>query len=725
MTTKKILSYVVWGGLFLVPFIAFIVPGNMFFPFISGKGFAFRILVEILFGLYAMLTFMAPEYRPKCSWITRAVGVFALAILVADLLGANVSKSLWSNYERMEGFVLITHLVLYYIVASSFFRTAKDWYMWFNASLISSVIMSGYGALQLMGKITINQGGVRLDGTFGNSSYFAIYLVFHIFLALYMLAQTYKISWKKWMYGAVVVGEAWILYFTATRGAILGLLGGLILSSVIIAFKEKENKILRKSAIGLLVGIVVFIGLFISMRNVPFVKNSPVMSRFASLDAKELQTQGRYFVWPMAIKGVAERPLFGWGQENFNFVFNKNYDPRMYGQEQWFDRTHNVLLDWLIAGGIVGFLAYAGMFVAMFYYIWKKRTGMSVTEKSLLTGMIAAYVFHNMFVFDNLISYILFFSVLAYVHTRGTVNKEVTGKFYTGTFSRDTLNYIVAPVVVIVMIVSIYFINVPAISENTTLIRSMIPQQTGGVEENLALFKKTFDYNSFGNSEALEQLIQVTTQIAGSQVPETLKKQFYDFAKLKIEEKIKATPNDARYVAFAAGFFNRFQQYDEAMKYGLRAVELSPKKQSMYFELGTSYLGKKDFAKAFQTFKIAYDLAPESPESKIIYAVGAIYTKNDAVLKDILPKIDLKSFVTDNRILRAYADAGDMQTVISILGERIKIDPTNKQYKLSLASAYIQVGQKQKAVDVINEMIKADPSFKTEGEGYIKQIWNQ
>jgi len=724
MTTKKILSYAVWGGLFLVPFIAFIVPGNMFFPFISGKGFAFRILVEILFGLYALLAFMAPEYRPKCSWITRAVGVFALAILVADLLGANVFKSLWSNYERMEGFVLIAHLVLYYIVASSFFRTAKDWYQWFNVSLIASVMMSLYGVLQLAGKITINQGGARLDGTFGNSSYFAIYLVFHIFLALYMLAQTYNVSWKKWIYGAVVILEVWMLYFTATRGAILGLIGGLILSSVIIAWKEKENKILRKSAIGLLVGIVVFIGLFISMRNVDFVKKSPVMSRFASLDAKEIQTQGRYFVWPMAIKGVAERPLFGWGQENFNFVFNKNYDPRMYGQEQWFDRTHNVLLDWLIAGGIVGFLAYASMFVAMFYYIWKKGTGMLVTEKSLLTGMISAYVFHNMFVFDNLISYILFFSVLAYVHTRGTANKEMSGKFYTKTFSSDTLNYMIAPAIVIVVAVSIYFVNVPAISANTTLIKSMVAQQNGGVEENLALFKQTFDYNSFGNSEALEQLIQVTSQISSSQVPETLKKQFYDLAKLKIEEKIKATPNDARYVAFAEGFFNRFGQYDEAIKYGTRAIELSPKKQAMYFELGTSYIGKKDFAKAFEIFKQAYDFEPESPESKIIYAVGAIYSKNDVALKDILQKIDVKSFVTDDRILRAYLETGDIKTIISILTERVKINPSN-QNKLSLASAYIQAGQKQKAVDIINDMIKADPNFKTEGEGYIKQIWNQ
>lgn len=724
MKTKNILAYVVIGGMFLIPFIPFIVPSTMFFPFISGKGFAFRILVEVLFGLYAMLAFIAPEYRPKMSWVTKAVGLFALAILVADLLGVNVSKSLWSNYERMEGFVLIAHLALYYIMASGIFRTASKWYQWFNVTLGASVIMSIYGILQLSGKLVINQGGVRLDGTFGNASYFAIYLVFHIFLALYMFSQANRPVWQKWVYGVIAVGEMWILYFTATRGAILGLIGGLLISSIIIAFKEKENKSLRRAATGVLIGIVVLTVGFISLRNASFVRNSPVLARFATLSVSELETQGRYFVWPMAVKGFLERPVFGWGQENFNFVFNKNYDPRMYGQEQWFDRTHDVVLDWLIAGGLVGFLAYASMFLALLYYVWRKQSELSVTQKSLLTGMIAAYVFHNIFVFDNLISYIMFFSILAYVHTVSTVHVNHLNKFYSHNFSKDALNYVVAPLIFVVIIGAVYFVNVPAIEANYGLITAISPAQTGGAEENLAGFKKVFAYNSFGNSEALEQLIMVSSQISSSQVPDTIKKEFYDYTKQKVEEKIAQTPNDARYLAFAGSFFNRYGQNDESIKYLTRALEESPRKQSMFYELGSAYIGKKDYAKAFELFKKAYDLEPNSPESQVIYVVGAIYTKNTEVLKTVGAKLDPKIVVSDNRFLRAYADVGDYQTVITILTSRIQSDPTNLQYKLSLASAYLQIGQKQKAIDIINGMIKEDSTFKAQGEQYIKQIQN-
>jgi hypothetical protein len=182
INTKNILNYIVLAGLFVTPFIAFIVPQGMFFPFISGKGFAFRILVEILFGVYVFLAFSYKEYRPKFSWLTKSILAFTLIIFVADLLGENVYKSLWSNYERMEGFVLLAHLTLYYLVVSSVLNTKNLWNKFFNTSIAASVIMSIYGLFQLAGWATISQGGVRLDGTFGNSTYLAIYLVFHIFL---------------------------------------------------------------------------------------------------------------------------------------------------------------------------------------------------------------------------------------------------------------------------------------------------------------------------------------------------------------------------------------------------------------------------------------------------------------------------------------------------------------------------------------------------------------
>lgn len=725
INTKNILNYMVLAGLFMVPFIAFIVPSGMFFPFISGKGFAFRILVEILFGLYVMLAFAYKEYRPKFSWVTKTILAFTLVIFIADLLGANVYKSIWSNYERMEGFVLLAHLTLYYLVASSVLKTKDLWNKFFNTSIFASVAMSVYGLVQLAGKATISQGGVRLDGTFGNSTYFAIYLVFHIFLCLYILAGEKKESWQRWTYSLIMVLETVLLYFTATRGAILGFIGGLLLVGLLVVWKEKENKVFRKMSYWIIGTVLVVIFGFILARNTDFVKTSPVLSRFSTLSLSEFKTQGRYFVWPMALEGIKERPILGWGQENFNFVFNKNYNPGLFGQEEWFDRTHNLVLDWLIAGGILGFLAYVSIYASLFYYIWRKKSTQSLLQKSILTGMVSAYVLHNLFVFDNLISYIIFFSILAYVHSTETDKENVENKFYTKLFSKDVINYIVFPIVTILTVTTIYFVNIPALLANRTLIKAMSSQTTP--EKNLEYFKKVFNYNSFGTDEALEYITQVTMKIFSdnSGASDKTKQDFFDLTKQKINEKLASSPKDARYLVFAGSFYNRFGQYDEAIKYLERALVESPKKQSIYFELGSVYLSKGDKQKMFELFKKAYELKKTSTESQIIYTVGAIYTKNTEVLKQMLAIVPEKTFIYDPRILKAYSDIGDSNTAIFILNTRIKENPKTMQDRYLLAGVYYNLGQKQKAVDLIREMIIIQPDFKSQGEGYIQQILAQ
>ena len=723
-TFKNILKYSVLAGLFIIPFIPFVVPQAMFFPFITGKGFAFRIITEIIFGLFVILAFIDSEYRPKISWITKSVLFFTFIVLVTDIFGVNPYKSLWSNYERMEGFVLIAHLALFYIVSTSMFNSFSKWVNYLNVNIGASALMSIYGLFQLAGKATINQGGVRVDGTFGNATYLAIYLVFNIFLCLYFLVDSSKAKWQRWVYASIGLLDLIILYYTATRGAILGLIGGLVLVGIVTVFKEKENLVLRKISYSILAIILVVVGGFISVRNTDFVQKSSVLSRFSSLSLSEIKTQGRYFVWPMAIEGFKEHPILGWGQENFNFVFNKNYDARMYSQEQWFDRTHDIFLDWLIAGGLLGLLSYLSMYVALLYYIWRRNSALNLSEKAILTGLISAYIFHNIFVFDNLISYVMFFSLLGFIHSV-SVERNNDSNFYKTTFSPDVVNYIVSPVVIIATLSVIYYVNVPAFFANRTLIKAMSPQ-SAGVVENLNLFKKVFEYNSFGSTEAIEQLVQITAEkiYNVAAIPDNIKQQFYDLAKEKIEQKVAETPNDARYLVFIGSFYNRFSKYDDAIKYLERAVVESPNKPNIYAELGVSYLGKKDLNKMFENMKKSYDLAPESKEAQIMYAIAAIYTKNTAVLNELSKKVDQQTVLTDNRFLQTYLDLNDYNAVIAILSNRIKNDPQNKDYRISLASAYLTIGQKQKAIDTINEIIKIDSSFKEQGEYYIKQINN-
>ncbi len=64
------LRWVLLIGLSAVPFVAFIVAGgsfipSLFFPFITGKNFVFRILIELLLLAYVILAIKEPKVPPE------------------------------------------------------------------------------------------------------------------------------------------------------------------------------------------------------------------------------------------------------------------------------------------------------------------------------------------------------------------------------------------------------------------------------------------------------------------------------------------------------------------------------------------------------------------------------------------------------------------------------------------------------------------------------------
>jgi hypothetical protein len=69
MNMNRILRYICIVGIFIIPFIPLIVVNSYFFPFITGKGFAFRIIVELIFGAWMILAVTDPAYRPRKSWM--------------------------------------------------------------------------------------------------------------------------------------------------------------------------------------------------------------------------------------------------------------------------------------------------------------------------------------------------------------------------------------------------------------------------------------------------------------------------------------------------------------------------------------------------------------------------------------------------------------------------------------------------------------------------------
>jgi O-antigen ligase len=672
---KSIYKGIIYSGLFIVPFIPFLVSSSLFFPYITSKVLAFRIIVEIIFAAWILLAIADPVYRPKKSPLLYSLAVFLIVIGIADIVGVSFVKSFWSNFERMEGYIGMLHLGAYFLVAGSVLKEV-DWRRWWNTSLVASLLM----ALIATREVLVSHGQ-RVDGTFGNPTYLAVYMLLHIFVAALFLWKERKSKGFVWMYSLLILVQMYALYGSGTRGAILGLIGGVV-AVALLNLRNKTDLSVRKASFVALAAVVFIVGGFWSIRNTQFVQNNSLLSRFANISTQELKGGGRSFVWPMAVKGVKERPLLGWGQENFNYVFSTYYDPAMHDLEPWFDRAHNIFLDWAVAGGILGLISYLSLYGVLLYMIWKpiglkdessKYIGFSHVEKSIMTGLVVAYFIHNLFVFDHLVSYILFFSFLAYIHSASRY--EV---WWSNREFNSSLNSIALVTVVVLLMPSLYLLNVKPLIASETLISAFKNVQVKGETKSAVVnFEKAYNASVLGRVEVAEQIALNSINIFTSDISIEEKNNFFNFARKVVTDTAEEFPLDQRIQLVTGSFLVKTGKFDEAKTYLSRAKEISPRRQAAYFEMGNMYINTEEYDLALEEFRKAYELAPEYREAKIIYLIGAIFAGNQELENRLIKEVGERDFFLEDRIVSTYDAVGRKADVIKILEKRIELDPAN------------------------------------------------
>ena len=746
MTLNRSLFFTIVGLLFAVLAVPLIVANNFFFPFITGKNFTFRILVEVAALLWVVLMLRDSQYRPKFSWLSIAVVVFVAIVGVADIFSANPIKSFLSNFERMEGWITMAHLLVYFLMLGTLFKKWSIWEKFLQTSVAVSIISCIYGFMQLGGVAAIHQSVSRLDASFGNSAYLAIYMLFHVFITIILLYRWIKrkyfgLVWYAdpifYVYIVIVLMQASVLFFTATRGSILGLIGGLIIACILVAITEREQLMLRKVAIGILIGLVAIVGLFLMTKNSAFVQHNEVLSRIASISASDGTTKSRFMIWNMAWQGAVSSPkhfLIGWGQESFNYVFNQYYNPGMYDQEQWFDRSHDIFFDWLAASGILGLLAYLSMFGLTVYNLWWKSKFSSL-EKSLITGLLAGYFFHNIFVFDNITSYILFFAVMAFVHASVVYfgdEGEKTAQQKNEPAQQLDLSFQYAGMILagVVFIFIFYQFEYKPIAANVTLIKALtqvqLPVNVGGdapivyTESNVQAFKDALAYNTVGLYETREQLLDIAQKSTTGSSDDKVKQDLVALAGQEIAEQLKETPNDVRYYVLGGTFMQNIGDYKDAAPFLLKAQTLSPSKQSILFAVGSNYFALGDSADAIATFKKAYELDTTFGEAKNLYALVAFYEGQTKITDSLLGP----GPIMDPRFLGAYKNTKHYDLMIAYLEKGVVQNPNDIQARISLADGYVIIGSIDKAVTALQSIKKltADPNASKQIDAWVVAV---
>ena len=427
--------------LYLVPFSLIIVSTSTLFPFIVGKYTFFRTTIGLSliffflglgFGSYSSYSNGKKILEKLKSPLVIAISVFVLVFVLASFLGVDLSFSFWSNFERGEGGFQLLTLLSFFILTTLLLNTEKEWQNFFIFWMIAAVLVVGYGILAHLGqsgykafaefmgpKISAQS---RFQGSLGNPAYTAPYLLLSAIFAFYLFINSAS-KIKKGVLLALMAIFLVFFWLAQTRGTFLGLVAGGFMFFAYLIFASKKGK-WKFWLIGILVVLLAIGGVLYYFRNTKFVEQMPG-GRLFQISLSDATAQTRFWTWGSALKGWKEKPILGWGPENFSIVFDKYFDTRHFiaGQrsETWFDRAHSVYFDYLTETGILGLLSYLAVFVVFYiqFFKWWFRNKGAIDYKNLsVQGLIfavpIAYLVQGIALFDILPIYLTIFAFLAF-----------------------------------------------------------------------------------------------------------------------------------------------------------------------------------------------------------------------------------------------------------------------------------------------------------------------
>ncbi len=677
----KVFKWIIYTCLYLTLITPLLVWGKLLFPYISPRVFFFRIVIEIALFFYILLALSCSKYRPRFSKLTYLILIYILLMTIASIFGVNLYHSFWGDIERGEGLLTIYHLFIFFILITSLFKRKKHWFRFFNVSIVVSLLVALYALGQKFGLSFLLQsaGGDRLASTIGNASFLAAYLLIHIFLCLFFLVQQSK-NWRIF-YGFILLFEIYILFQTGTRGAMLGLFGGLVLISFlsILFFNSKKVKL---SFASLFLVLIVLASLVWFCQGQSWVQNNSVLSRITSISTTDTTTESRLLTWQASWYGWSDKFVLGYGYENFNVAFNKYFPVLIYrdsGSQIWFDRAHNVIFDQAVAGGVLGLLAYLSIFGFVFWIVWRKIWSLRVRDKKtfyngfgviVLFSLLAVYLFQNLFVFDTLSSYMLLYSVLGFiVYLCDSKKKQKTISYENKDKSLNMFSIII---LAFLCIFSVYSFNIRPLLANTISVKGLSYAQNDMYREAIVEFKKSLSYQTNQAPEIRCNLVKIAERAYQSnQFNQRENEENFDYAINEIEKNLKESPLNVRYRLFAMTLYNSAAKldssyYDKVIEIGNRAIELSPTRPQIYFSMGQAKILQRKYQDGIDYFKKAIKLNPIVIESHWNLAVAYIITGQDELAEEEFIKMekigfDYYSIENLQRLSNVYRQTGQIE----------------------------------------------------------------
>ncbi|MBA2686958.1 MAG: O-antigen ligase family protein [Gemmatimonadaceae bacterium] len=392
---------------------------NSFFPYIVPRTLYFRVVVEVSLGLLAYLL-IARDWRAQVRLdpFLYAFAAFVAANCLSAVFSPARNRAMFGDFERMGGVWALLHYMLFYALVRVFFG-ARQWRFFFHLLLAASSLVALIGLFE-------GAGTKGAASTIGNPGLLGLYLFFGLCISVYLAFQSSRIRWAL-IYAAAAFINFSALVLSQNRSSLLGSFVAVAVGTTIYLFRGKKHRLW-------LVGIVT--ALTIAFAAAMTVVTKQPDSRAAKLLPTTLarirdsgikkSDAGRIVFWVAAYEGFKERPLLGYGPENFHLAWSANFQTQVYvvTRDERVDRAHNIVLEVLSTTGIIGFIAFVAMWVAVFVSI---TAGLRSKVLTLAQGIFFAAVSFGYLValgfwfidINSFIPWLAICAFLAHERTRG------------------------------------------------------------------------------------------------------------------------------------------------------------------------------------------------------------------------------------------------------------------------------------------------------------------
>jgi putative inorganic carbon (HCO3(-)) transporter len=376
--------------------------------------------------------------------------IYAAAYTLATVTSIDSRLSLWGSSDNPQGTITVLSAVVFFLLMADALRTKEQLDRIVKALLLGSVPVAGYGLVQYLGLDPldwITDSVSPVLSTMGRSNFLGAYLAMVIPFTLSRIVIGQGAGWS-WRYALVLTLQITCLLLTLARGAWLGFLGGSLTFLWLLARRWRSRVLLAIFVTVLVIGSWLFASMnssdvALAQLAADRTGNLPEGSGPSFSQLRAASVGARITIWKRTLDLIPPRWFLGYGPETFAAVFSLHYPPelaRFEGPNVVVDDPHNLILDQVMAAGIVGLLAFLGI-IATFYRTTlgafrretDRRTQATVAA---ILGSATAFLIQAQFNPDVIVLSVLFWLVMALgvvVHRWGKPASQIAIPYHTCT----------------------------------------------------------------------------------------------------------------------------------------------------------------------------------------------------------------------------------------------------------------------------------------------------